>query len=186
MRRETPVSRTLRDTEQILERAADRLLMMSVRETGYGDHPFHTVRWETRVAAREGADCDAYDIEPPRCDSGQWADVARVLSTKLRLRPIDRVMVLYLAEGRSPQQVREALGLPPRALRYLMRRLIRAARSFGLTVDDLRQHPSDVEQAFQEQITITAYRDERHCPEGREACRRYGKCTRRWYLRNVE
>jgi hypothetical protein len=186
MTRRPPFSRTVRDAEQILERAADALLMMSVRERGYGDHPFHTVRWEVRTAARENGPREAYEFDPPTYERHPWADVARVLGARLALSAADRVMVACLARGSSPREVQEALGLPPQAVRCLLRRLARAVRRYGLTPDDLRPRRSDVEQAFREQITVTTYRAERHCPEGQEACRRHGKCTRRWYLRLSE
>ena len=186
MRRQVPISRTVRDAEQILERAADALLMMSVREMGYGDHPFHTVRWEVRTAAREGATGEAYELEPDTYERHRWADVTRVLGARLGLSAEDRAIVSCLTRGLRPREVQERLNLPPQTVRYLLRRLARAARRYGLTPDDFRPQQSDVEQAFREQMTITVYRGERHCPEGQEACRRSGKCTRRWYLRLAE
>ena len=127
MRRQAPVSRTVRDAEQILERAADALLMMSVREMGYGEHPFHTVRWEVRTAARDNGPRDAYEFEPQDYERTQWSNVVQILGAKLNLSAADRVMVACLARGHSPLEVQQMLDLPPHAVRNLMRRLARAA-----------------------------------------------------------
>jgi DNA-binding CsgD family transcriptional regulator len=172
-----------RRQDEILERQADSLLSRSLREIGPSDHPFHSLRWEERATTRDASVRDAYEMAASPASRERNMSIAQMLSVRLNLKAEDRVILAYLARGDKPQQVRAALGLTPNAVRNLMRRLRRMVAQAGLTPRDCRPRESEIEAAFRSECNRRAYRDERHCADGEELCKRYGKCVRRWYLR---
>ena len=182
MRRSPSNTIQQRVVERALERLADALLMQSLREDGRGEYPFYSLRWEKRSAFRDEALRGNHELSPAQ-PQRDLSKLVPILSRRLDLSVRERTVLTWLAQGYSPRQVDAMLGLDAGRTAGVIRSVRRVAAARELTADECLLRPDDIDAVFREECARTDYHDERHCPAGQEACRRTGKCARRWYLR---
>ena len=93
-----------------VELEAEQLLTASVRERGRGEYPFYTERWMNLVSEREAAlDEHVPADEGPAEDTGAAALARLVVDAQLTRR--QRMVVRWLLQGLSQQQIAEMLGV---------------------------------------------------------------------------
>lgn len=162
-----------------LEEVATRLLVDSLKSLGRGEYPFYSSSYLRRMSdADVAASCE--DEAQHQEASLRKLKVVWGLARKARLNSTQMDVLRVVAGGADVREAARLLGISPS----------RARRLLDHSVQRMRAHAASVRETLDEQIAAVmredqarrGHRCERHCRPGREACRRTGICSRRWYL----
>ena len=164
--------------QEELERLADTLLGGSLRAAPVGEYPFHRERSLQRGVDRSPLSLEVAAPLPPLALRGALLR----LVTRLELPQRHRLVFRLAMRGWPQRRIARLLGVHPaqvsRRLRATLERLAAATQGENFPVLRAEQ----IRYVLRQETGRRAYHPERHCPPGQEACRRTGRCCRRWYL----
>lgn len=162
-----------------LEATATRLLVDSLKTLGRGEYPFYSQSYLRRMnAADVGSSCED-EAQHPEPALRPFKAVWRV-ARKARLNSIEMDVLRVVAGGADAAGAARLLGIAPARARSLLNRAVEKMRAHAASASETLDE--QVAQVMREEQARRGHGCERHCRPGREACRRTGICSRRWYL----
>ncbi len=168
-------------SESELEELADELLRESCEKDGPDEeYPIISGHW-LRYLCQRDVNLPVDEVSHPECALDGREAVERLLAATPMLPRYERALRLRL-EGLTYREMGKRLGVSLDTARHWTITATARLAEAAVGLDYLLTEEEMIRQVFYEESNRYSYHPPRHCKPGQEACRKTGKCTRRWYL----